>query len=128
MRISAHLAEVPMPYVDGFLVPVPKANLAAYKKLATKASKLWMKYGALSYVECVGDDVKPGKWTSFPQSVKLKADEVVVFSWITYRSRKDRDRVNKLVRNDPGMAEMIHSMPFDGKRMMWGGFKPIVER
>ena len=116
-------------YVDGFLVPVPKKNLAAYRAMSRKAGKLWMEYGALSYVECAADDVKPGKSTSFPQSVKLAKGEVVVFSWITYKSRAHRDRVNKQVMKDPRMAKMggPADMPFDGKRMMWGGFKTIVQ-
>jgi uncharacterized protein YbaA (DUF1428 family) len=117
-----------MSYVDGFVVPVPRENLAAYKKLARKAGKIWMEYGALQYTECVADDVKPGKVTSFPQAVKLKPDEVVVFSWIIYKSRRDRDRINKQVMADPRLAAMDpKSMPFDGKRMFWGGFKKIVE-
>lgn len=115
-----------MAYVDGFVLPVPEKNLAAYRKLAKKAGKIWCEYGALEYVECVADDVKPGKWTSFPQSVKLKDGEVVVFSWIIYKSRRDRDRINALVMKDPRLAGMDKNMPFDGKRMFWGGFKPIV--
>lgn len=118
-----------MPYVDGFVIPIPKNNLALYKRIATKCGKLWMEHGALSYVETVADDVKVGKHTSFPQSVKLKKDEVVVFSWITYKSRKDRDRVNKAVINDPRMKKIMQpgQMPFDGKRLVYGGFKSIVE-
>jgi uncharacterized protein YbaA (DUF1428 family) len=116
-----------MTYVDGFVVPVPKKNLAAYRKMASKAGKTWMKYGALSYMEAVADDVKPGKSTSFPQAVKLKPDEVVIFSWITYKSRSHRDKVNALVMKDPMMKDMeLKSMPFDGKRMFWGGFKKLV--
>ncbi len=116
-------------YVDGFVLPVPSANLAAYRRMAQKASKVWREHGALEYIECVADDVKPGKLTSFPQAVKLKPDEVVVFSWIVYKSRKDRDRINKLVMADPRLAAMMDpkSMPFDGKRMFFGGFKTIVE-
>jgi uncharacterized protein YbaA (DUF1428 family) len=117
-----------MTYVDGFVVPVPKKKLAAYKKLAREAAKVWRKHGALSSTECVADDVRPGKLTSFPQAVKLKKDETVVFSFITYKSRRDRDRVNKLVMKDPFMANYDpKKMPFDGKRMFWGGFKTIVE-
>lgn len=117
-----------MPYVDGFIVPVPTANLAAYKALSKKFGKLWIKYGALDYQECVADDVKPGKWTSFPQSVKQKDNETVIFSWIWYKSKADRDRINKLVMNDPLMAAMgdPKDAPFDGKRMIYGGFKPII--
>ncbi len=116
-----------MAYVDGFVVPVPKKNLDAYRKLARKAGKIWKEYGALEYVECVEDDVKPGKYTSFPQAVKLKPGEVVVFSWIVYKSRAQRDRVNAKVMADTRLASMDpKSMPFDGKRMFWGGFKTIV--
>ena len=116
-----------MSYVDGFVLPVPKKNIAAYRKLARKAGKIWMEYGALTYVECVADDVLPGKTTSFPQAVKLKPDEVVFFSWITYRSRRHRDSVNKKVMADPRIAKMgPKDMPFDGKRMFFGGFKPVV--
>jgi uncharacterized protein YbaA (DUF1428 family) len=118
-----------MSYVDGFVVPVPKKNLAAYRTMARRAGKVWKEHGALEYVECVADDVQPGKVTSFPQSVKLKPDEVVVFSWIVYRSRAQRDRINKLVMADPRLASMMDpkKLPFDGKRMFWGGFKSIVE-
>jgi uncharacterized protein YbaA (DUF1428 family) len=116
----------PMSYVDGFVVPVPKKSLAAYRALSKKAGKVWMEYGALSYVECVADDVKPGKVTSFPQSVKLKPGEVVVFSWITYKSRAHRDRVNAKVMKDPRM-DPEQAIPFDGKRLIYGGFEPIVE-
>jgi uncharacterized protein YbaA (DUF1428 family) len=118
-----------MSYVDGFVVPVPEEQLPAYRKMARKAGKVWREHGALEYVECVADDVKPGKVTSFPQAVKLKPGEVVVFSWIVYKSRRDRDRINKLVMSDPRLAEMMDpkTLPFDGKRMFWGGFKPIVE-
>ena len=118
-----------MAYVDGFVLPVPKANVEAYRKIARKAGKIWMEFGALQYVECVADDVQPGKLTSFPQAVKLKPDEVVVFSWIVYRSRAQRDKVNKQVMADPRIGALMgpDNMPFDGKRMFWGGFKPIVQ-
>jgi len=118
-----------MAYVDGFVVPVPKRKLDAYVRMARRAGRVWMDHGALEYHECVADDVKPGKVTSFPQSVKLKAGEVVVFSWIVYKNRRDRDRINKLVMADPRLADMMDpkAMPFDGKRMFWGGFKTIVE-
>ena len=118
-----------MPYVDGFIVPVPKSRLADYKKLATKAGKIWKEHGAIDYHECVADDVKVGKWTSFPRSVKLKKNETVVFSWITYKSRKQRDAVMKKVMADKRLAEMINpkDMPFDGKRMIFGGFKSFVD-
>jgi uncharacterized protein YbaA (DUF1428 family) len=118
-----------MSYVDGFVVPVRKKDLAAYRSMARKAGKIWREHGALHYVECVADDVQPGKLTSFPQAVKLKPDEVVVFSWIVHASRTKRDRTNKKVMADPRLAPMMDpkAMPFDGKRMFWGGFKPIVE-
>ena len=117
-----------MNYVDGFVLPVPKKNLPAYRRVAQTAGKLWREHGALEYIECVGDDVKMGKLTSFPQSVKLKPDETVVFSWIVYKSRAHRDRVNAKVMKDPRMAPMMDpkAMPFDGKRMFWGGFKVFV--
>jgi uncharacterized protein YbaA (DUF1428 family) len=114
-------------YVDGFVVPVPKKNLDSYIDWSKKMSKFCKDKGALTYVECVGDDVKPGEVTSFPQSVKLQDDEVVVLSWITYKTKEDRDRINKLMMDDPSMKEMGKDMPFDGKRMFMGGFKPIVE-
>jgi uncharacterized protein YbaA (DUF1428 family) len=118
-----------MSYVDGFVLPVPRKNLAAYKKMARKAGRIWIEHGALQFVENVADDVKPGKWTSFPQSVKLKPDEVVMFSYIVFASRRSRDAVNKKVMADPRLAAMMDpkSMPFDGKRMFWGGFKTIVK-
>jgi len=116
-------------YVDGFVVPVPKRKLSAYLRMARKAGKVWREYGALEYRECVGDDVKPGKHTSFPQSVKLKAGETVVFSWIVYKSRRQRDSINAKVMKDPRLASMMDpkKMPFDGKRMFWGGFKVQVD-
>lgn len=116
-------------YVDGFVVPVPVDKLADYRKMARKAGKIWKEHGALAYVECLADDVKPGKLTSFPQAVKLKVGEAVVFSWIVYASRKQRDSINAKVMKDPRLAAMMDpkSMPFDGKRMFWGGFKTIVE-
>ena len=117
-----------MSYVDGFVVPVPLKNLAAYRRMAKKAGKVWREYGALDYKEWIGDDVKVGKLTSFPRSVKLKRGETVVFSWIVYKSRLHRDRVNAKVMKDPRLAEMMDpkSMPFDGKRLIYGGFKILV--
>jgi len=115
-------------YVDGFVVPVPKKNVKAYRAMAKLAGKVWMEHGALNYIECIGDDVKKGKWTSFPQSVKLKAGETVFFSWIVYKSRADRNRIVKKVMKDPRLAGMApDAMPFDGKRMIYGGFKTMVE-
>jgi uncharacterized protein YbaA (DUF1428 family) len=118
-----------MLYVDGFVVPVPRKNMKAYQKMAAKAAKVWRDHGALEVVECVADDVKKGKWTSFPQSVKLKKGEVVVFSWITYKSRKARDRILAKVMKDERLADMMDpkNSPFDGKRMIYGGFKTLVE-
>ena len=116
-----------MAYIDGFVVAVPKKNVKAYKAMATKAGKIWMEYGALEFRECIADDVKPGKLTSFPQSVKLKKDEVVFFSYIVYKSRKDRDRINKKVMTDPRLKMDGKDMPFDAKRMIWGGFKTLVD-
>jgi uncharacterized protein YbaA (DUF1428 family) len=118
-----------MTYVDGFIVPVPKKSLEAYRKMARKAGKIWREYGALEFRECVADDVKVGKWTSFPRSVKLKRGETVVFSWIAYKSRKDRDRINAKVMKDPRLAGMmdVKTIPFDAKRMIYGGFEVLVE-
>lgn len=117
-----------MAYVDAFVVPVPKRNLESYRELARKMGSIWREYGALEYHECVADDVKSGEVTSFPQAVKLKDDETVVFSWIIYKSRAQRDEVNSKVMSDPRMKDMDpKSLPFDGKRMFFGGFEPIVE-
>jgi uncharacterized protein YbaA (DUF1428 family) len=115
-------------YVDGFVVPVPRSRLDEYRRIARKAGKVWREHGALEYVECVADDVDAGKVTSFPRSVKLKPDEVVVFSWIAYKTRAQRDRILKKVMADPRLADMMDpkDMPFDGKRMFWGGFKVAV--
>ena len=122
-----------MSYVDGYVLPIPRRKLAAYRRMASDAGKIWMKHGALQYVEAAADDVKPGKWTSFPQSVKLKRGEIVVFSFVVYRSRAQRDRINakvmKIFTTDPKYRKYMDpkNLPFDGKRMFWGGFKPIVE-
>lgn len=117
-----------MRYIDGFILPVPKKNLRAYRRMASKCGKVWCEHGALEYIECVADDVKPGKHTSFPQSVKLKANEIVVFAYIVYKSRAHRDRVNAKVMKDPRLAPMMNlkTLPFDGKRMIYGGFKSMV--
>ena len=116
-------------YVDGFVLPVPKRNLDAYRRQARKAGKIWREHGALEFRESVADDVNPGEVTSFPQSVKLKRGETVVFSWIVFKSRAHRDRVNAKAMNDPRLAEMMDpkAMPFDGKRMIYGGFDVVVD-
>jgi uncharacterized protein YbaA (DUF1428 family) len=115
-------------YVDGFVVPVPKDNIDAYRKMAELSAKVWREYGALEYVEAIADDVKHGKVTSFPQSVQLKPDEVVVFAYIVYESREHRDAVLEKVMKDPRMSDYDPAtLPFDGKRMFWGGFQSLVE-
>jgi uncharacterized protein YbaA (DUF1428 family) len=118
-----------MAYADGFVLPVPKDKVDAYRRMSRKAGKIWREHGALEYRECLADDVKVGKVTSFPQSVKLKRDETVVFSWIVYRSRAHRDRVNAKVMKDPRLPGMMDpkEMPFDTKRMFWGGFEVVVD-
>ena len=118
-----------MAYVDGFVVPVPVKKLGAYRRMARTAGKVWRDHGALEFRECVADDVKVGKRTSFPRSVKLKRGETVVFSWIVYKTREHRDRVNAKVMKDPRLAKMMdpRAMPFDAKRMIFGGFKLMVE-
>jgi uncharacterized protein YbaA (DUF1428 family) len=118
-----------MAYVDGFVVPVPKKKLAAYRSMARKAGRVWREHGALDYKECIADDVKWGKVTSFPRAVKQKAGETVVFSYIVYKSRADRDRVVAKVMKDKRLASMMDpkTMPFDGKRMIYGGFKVLVD-
>lgn len=116
-----------MNYVDGFVLPVPIDKIEEYRLMAQKAGEIWKEYGALEYIECVADDVQPGEHTSFPQSVQLQEGETVVFSWIVYPSREVRDRVNAAVMADPRLKDMSpESMPFDGKRMFWGGFRAIV--
>ncbi len=116
-----------MEYVDGFLIAVPKKKLAAYKKMARLANKVWREHGALDYRECVADDVPYGKRTSFPRAVKQKTGETVVFAFITYKSRKHRDAVNKKAMTDKRFAGMdMKNMPFDTKRMIYGGFKTMV--
>ena len=118
-----------MPYVDGFVLPVPRKNLEAYREMASKCGAIWREHGALEYRECIADDVKSGKLTSFPQSVNLEADEIVVFSWIVYTSRAHRDEVNDKVMKDPRMANMMkpEAMPFDGKRLIYGGFEMVLD-
>lgn len=118
-----------MAYVDGFLVPVPKDKMEAYLDMSRKCGKVWREHGALQYRETVADDVKVGVHTSFPQAVKLEEGEVVVFSWIIYESRAERDRINEAVMADPRLKEMMDpaSMPFDGKRLIFGGFEMLVD-
>ncbi len=118
-----------MKYVDGFVIPVPKKKLDAYRRIARTAGKVWKEHGALEYVECVAEDVKPGKLTSFPQSVQLKRTETVVFSWIVYKSKAHRERVMAKVMEDPRIKKMMDpkKMPFDGKRMFWGGFETLID-
>ena len=117
-----------MPYVDGFVVPVPKKNLQAYRRMARKAGKVWREHGALDFRESVADDVKMGKWTSFPRAVKKKPNETVVFAWITYKSRAARDKTNAKVMSDPRLKVMMDASnaPFDAKRMIYGGFENLV--
>jgi Uncharacterized conserved protein len=116
-----------MSYVDGFVLAVPKQNIEAYKDLARRAGEVWKEHGALAFVECIGDDVPYGELTSFPRAVQAKEDEVVVFSWIVYASREDRDAVNAKVMADPRLKHDMAQMPFDGKRMIYGGFKAFLE-
>jgi len=116
-----------MAYVDGFLLAVPRKNLGAYKKMAQWGKRLWMKYGAVDYMECVGDDLKTHCGSPFPKAMKLKPGEVPVFAYIVYKSRADRDRINAKVMKDPSMATMPKKMPFDPKRMSYGGFKVLVQ-
>jgi uncharacterized protein YbaA (DUF1428 family) len=116
-----------MTYVDGFIVAVPKKNMAQYRKMAKRAGKVWREHGAISYVESVADDAPMGKLTSFPRSVKMKPDETVIFSWVTYKSRADRNRILKKVMADPRLQMDNKNMPFDGKRMIYGGFKVFLE-
>src|SRR5688500_14441514 len=111
-----------MPYVDGFVIPVPKKNLKAYQAISRKAGIVWREHGALEYRECVGDDLNVKGVLPFPKGIKVKAGETVVFSWILYRSRAHRDRVNAKVMKDPRIALMPKDMPFDATRMMYGGF------
>jgi uncharacterized protein YbaA (DUF1428 family) len=118
-----------MSYVDGFLVPVPKKKVADYRRMAAKAGKIWREHGALEFRECIADDVTWGKRTSFPRSVKQKNGETVFFSYIVYKSRADRDRINAKVMKDKRLAKMMDpkAMPFDARRMIWGGFKTVVD-
>lgn len=117
-------------YADGFVIPIPKKNLAKYRRIASKSGKVWMEHGALAYFECVGDDLSPqGIVATFPRAVKAKAGETVLFSWVLYRSRAHRNSVMKKVMDDPRLVDMMDpkAMPFDMKRMVMGGFKVLVE-
>lgn len=114
-------------YVDGFVIVVPKKNLAAYEVISRKAGKIWKEYGALEYLECVGDDLGQKFGTPFPKLTQVKRNETVVFSWILYKSRAHRDRVNKKVMKDPRLDADMNSMPFDMKRMSYGGFTALVD-
>ena len=118
-----------MSYVDGFVLPLPKKNVAAYREMSKRFGSIWREHGALQFRECIADDVKPGKLTSFPQSVNLEDDEVVVFSWIEYESRAQRDEVNEKAMKDPRLADLMkpEAMPFDGKRMIYGGFEVLTD-
>jgi uncharacterized protein YbaA (DUF1428 family) len=119
-----------MSYVDGFLLPIPKRNLSAYRRMAQKAGRLWREHGALEYLECVGDDLKIKGFVPFPRVLRLKRGETAVFSWIVYKSRAHRDSVNKKVMSDPRMTKMMddaQAMPFELKRMAYGGFRVLVE-
>jgi uncharacterized protein YbaA (DUF1428 family) len=116
-----------MAYVDGFVLAVPKDNIEAYKETARFAGAVWKEFGALAYVECIGDDVPMGELTSFPRAVQAKEDEIVIFSWIIYPSRAQRDAINAKVMADPRMKFDPASLPFDGKRMIFGGFETFLE-
>ena len=116
-----------MSYVDGFVVAVPKQNMEAYKAMARKAGEVWKEYGALAYVECIADDVPYGELTSFPRAVQAKDDETVIFSWIVYSSRAERDAINAKVMADPRLKDSMNDAPFDGKRMIFGGFETMME-
>ncbi len=116
-----------MSYVDGFVIAVPKARLEEYREMAKLGGSVWMEHGALAYVECLGDDVPYGELTSFPRAVQAKDDEVVVFSWIRYESRAHRDAVNAKVMADERLKGAMEAMPFDGKRMIFGGFTVLLE-
>lgn len=118
-----------MAYVDSYVLALPRANVEAYRALAQNAGAVWRDHGALEYRECIADDVKSGEVTSFPQSVHLKDDEVVVFSYIVFESRDHRDEVNANVMSDPRLADLMDAsrLPFDGRRMFWGGFETLVK-
>lgn len=116
-----------MSYVDGFVIAVPKANIEAYKEMSRMCGDIWKECGALAYVECIGDDVPYGELTSFPRAVQAKDDETVVFSWIVYESREQRDAINAKVMADPRLKSGMDNPPFDAKRMIYGGFQSFLE-
>jgi uncharacterized protein YbaA (DUF1428 family) len=118
-----------MRYVDGFVLPVPRKNLAAYRRMARRAGRVWREHGAVEFRECVGEDLRVKSLVPFPRRIKLKPGETVVFSWIGFKSRAHRDRVNARVMKDPRLAKMMNgqSMPFDVKRMLYGGFEVLVD-
>lgn len=116
-----------MSYVDGFVLAVPKKNIEAYKQMARTAGEVWKDHGALAYVECMGDDVPQGEVTSFPRAVQAKEDEIVIFSWVVYRSRDERDAISKKVMEDPRMKSDPAQWPFDGKRLIYGGFDVFLD-
>ncbi len=116
-----------MAYVDGFVLAVPKQNIEAYKAMARKVGEIWKAHGALAYVECIGDDVPYGNLTSFPRAVQAKEDEIVAFSWIVYASREQRDLINAKVMADPRLKGAMSSLPFDGKRLIYGGFETFLQ-
>lgn len=115
-----------MAYVDGFLLALPKSNVERYKAIACECAPIWKEYGALDYVECIGDDTPYGKLTSFPRAVQATEGEVVVFSWIVYPSKAVRDAANEKIMKDERLTKLMDPMPFDGKRMIFGGFKPFL--
>lgn len=116
-------------YVDGFVIVIPKRNVAKYKKMAAAAGKVWMSYGALEYVEAVGDDLNVKMCNTFPNLTRKKPNETVFFSYVVYKSRKHRDSVNKKIMSDPAMSEMCdpNDLPFEMKKLYYGGFKPLVD-
>jgi uncharacterized protein YbaA (DUF1428 family) len=126
-RCSTNKKEADMAYVDGFVLAVPKQNIEAYKALARKAGEIWKSHGALAYVESIGDDVPYGELTSFPRAVQAKEDEVVAFSWIVYASREQRDSINAKVMADPRLKNEMSNLPFDGKRLIYGGFETFLQ-
>jgi uncharacterized protein YbaA (DUF1428 family) len=120
--------EIPMHYIDAIVIPVPRANLDTYKRMSAEWGNAHIRHGALYYSDSISDDAEPGKVTSFPQAVQLKEGEVIALAWVVYRNKEDRDRISKAVMDDPALKESMDpsKMPFDGKRMFWGGFQTII--